>query len=350
MVINFRKAIEFLFKSFDISWDTKSLEKLEKEWHRFLMVIKRHWIYWIMHSWRVFFVMIIAIINSYLLLFSWSWYSTLWIVISAFLTLNVFYWIWIIIIYLVRYYHINWSESYVEDIYSSIKKNKASDEAFSKFFNQTIFLLIVLFWVAIFSSITAFTWMIWNSKWFGSWAINVVLIFFQIWLFYSYLKNMINLEMDFKIVIPGQILFFNQNWILGWNTQNMNSDKIKTMNTKYSWILWSFFNYWNIVVLTEWDQWWNWEMVMDYTWNPTKTVKEIQKVLNNDLELIEKEVNVFLKKVENEIWICDVSCKENVDKLKKFVNEKEEIIKKIYEEWDEETKREVKELYVILTK
>ena len=306
MVINFRSAIEFLFKSFDISWDTKSLEKLEKEWHRFLMVVKRHWIYWIWHSWRVIFVMIIAVINSYLLLFSWDSYSTLWIIISAFLILNVLYWIIIIFIYLKRYYHINWSESYIEDIYSAIEKNKESDKIFTSFFNQTLFLLIVLFLVAGFSVFTAFTWF-WAPKWFSFWVVNVILIFFQIWLFYSYLTNMINLEMDFKIIIPWQILFYNQNWILWWNTQSMNADKIKTMNTKFAWILWSFFNYWNIIVLTEWDQWWNWEMVMDYTWNPTKTVKEIQKVLDKDLELIEKDVNILLRKE-----IGRASCRERV--------------------------------------
>jgi hypothetical protein len=44
---------------------------------------------------------------------------------------------------------------------------------------------------------------------------------------------MINLEMDFKIVIPHQIIFYNQRGVLG-STQTMNANKIKTMNTKYS--------------------------------------------------------------------------------------------------------------------
>lgn len=348
MVINFRSVIEFLFKSFDISWDTKTLEKLEKEWHRFLMVVKRHWIYWILHSWRVVFVVIIASINSYLLLFSWNWYSNLWIIISIFLILNVTYWLIIIIIYLKRYFNINWSASYIEDIYSVIKKNKESDRIFSSFFNQTIFLLIVLFLIAIFSTVTSLTWIIWNTKWFSFWIVNVILLFFQIWLFYSYLKNMINLEMDFKIIIPWQILFFNQSWILWWNTQTMNADKIKTMNTKFAWILWSFFNYWDIIILTEWDQWWIWEMVMDHTWDPNKTLQEMQKVLDKNLELIEKEVNVLLKKLENEIWIKDINSEENRERLRKFINENEWKMKELYENCDEETKREIKELYAIL--
>jgi hypothetical protein len=56
------------------------------------------------------------------------------------------------------------------------------------------------------------------------------------------MQNMINQEMDYKVVIPGQILYFDQTGVLG-NSQNMNSNKIKTINTQYPSILASFFNY-----------------------------------------------------------------------------------------------------------
>jgi hypothetical protein len=169
----------------------------------------------------------------------------------------------------------------------------------------------------------------------------------QVWLFYSYLAKMINTEMDFKIVVPGQIIFYNQRWVL-WSTQTMNANKIKTMNTKYSWLFGSFFNYWDIIILTEWSDTAVWEMIMDFTWNPTKTVKEIKKVLDKDFDLMEKEVNLLLKKFENTIWIKDINSPENIEKLRIFVKNNEEMLKELYQKADEETKREMKELYVIL--
>lgn len=347
-MINFRSLVEFLFKSFDIAWDTKLIEKLEHDWIRFLMIIKRHWIYGVLNSWRVIFVIIIAFINAYLLLFSGENHTIISTIIWVFLLLNVFYWTFIIIVYLYRFYKIQWSEPYIEDIYSCLKKSRDNDIIFTKFFNQTLFLLIILAWITIFTSFTAVSsLLVWWTTWFWVWAINAFLLIIQLWLFFSYLQNMINQEMDYNVVIPGKILFFNQRWVL-WDSQNMNANKIKTMNTKYSWLLWSFFNYWDIIILSEWDQKDNWEMKMDYIWNPTKTVKEIQKVLNNDTSTMEKEVNLMLKKFKDEIWIDDISSKENKQKLKDFLQNNDKIIKDIFDKSDLETKREIKEMYILI--
>lgn len=347
-MINFRWVIEFLFKSFDISWDTKLIEKLESEGVRFLVVIKRHWIYGVLNSWRVIFVLVIAFINAYLLLFSNSNHTIISTIIWIFLLLNVFYWTFIICLYLYRFYKIQGSQPHIEDIYTCIKKSKESDEIFTRFFNQTLFLLIILAGITVFSSFTAISSLIiWWATGFGVWAGNALLLIIQLWLFYSYLLNMINQEMDFKIVKPGQIIFYNQRGVL-WDSQSMNAHKIKTMNTKYPGILGSFFNYWDILILTEWDQKDNGEMKMDYIGNPTRTVKEIQKVLNNDLETIEKEVNLMLKRFKKEIGIEDIHSKENKQKLKDFLQNNEKTIKELYEKADDETKREIKEMYIVI--
>ncbi len=349
-MLNFRKIFEFLFKSFDISWDTKLIEKLELDGVRFLMIIKRHWIYWIIHSWRVLFVLIIAFINSYLLLF-WSsdWHTLLWSIIWIFLLLNVFYWTFIIIIYLVNFYKIVWSKPVITDIYTAIKKSRESDEIFTKFFNQTLFLLILLFWITIFTSFTAISeFIIWWTTNFWVWVINAILLIVQLGLFYSYLLNMINLEMDFNIVIWEKIYFFNQRWVL-WDSQNMNANKIKTMNTKYAWLIGSFFNYWEIIILSEGDNWdKTWEMRMSYIWDPTGSVKNIQKVLANELITLEKDTNLVLKKIKLEIKINDLNSKENIEKLRDYMKNNEEAIKKMFEWWNSEIQNEVKELYSLI--
>lgn len=348
-MLNFRSIFEFLFKSFDISGDTKIIEKMEKEWTRFLIVVKRHWLYTIINSRRVLIVVIIALLNAYLLVFyDWVKHNITSYIIAWLLLINVFYWLIIVINYIKKYYYLQWSKPYIEDIYSCINKNKESDKIFTSFFNQTIFLLLFLIWIGVFTWITSWISLI-NGKSLSSWIniINTLLILVQIWLFYWYLNIMINTEMDFKIIIPWKILSFNQRWVF-WDTQSMNSDKIKTMNTKYPWFLSSLLNYWNIIILSEWDLHNNWEMVIDYVWDPVKSVKEIEKVLRNDLVLIEKEVNVLLKKLESEIWIHDISTPENKKLLKKYIEENESKMKEIFAKADTETKNELRELYILI--
>jgi hypothetical protein len=166
-------------------------------------------------------------------------------------------------------------------------------------------------------------------------------------LFYWYLNIMINTEMDYKVIIPGKILSFNQRWVF-WDTQSMNSEKIKTMNTKYPSFLSSFLNYGNVIVLSEWDINLKGEMIIDYVGDPVWSVKEMEKILRNDLVLIEKEVNVLLKKLEFEIWISNISTPENKKRLQTYVLENETKMKEIFNKADEETKKELRELYILI--
>lgn len=254
----------------------------------------------------------------------------------------------IVISYIKKYYNLQWSKPYIEDIYSCIRKNKESDEIFTSFFNQTVFLLFFLIGIGLFTAITSGYAFI-NGKELSSGVnvVNTLLIFIQIGLFYGYLNIMINTEMDFKVITPGKILSFNQRGMFG-DTQSMNSDKIKTMNTKYPGFLASFLNYGNVIVLSEWDIHNNGEMIIDYVGDPVKSVKEMEKVLRNDLVAIEKEVNVLLKKLETQIGITDISTAENKALLKKYVEENEAQMKDIFSKADDETKKELRELYIIL--
>lgn len=350
MIINFRSITEWLFKSFDVAWDTKLIEKFEQEWIRFLMIVKRHWIYSILSIWKVFFVVIIWFVNIYLLAFASENPDVVSEIISILLWVSVIYWVIIVITYIYRFCKVHWSKPYIEDIYSALDKSKSSDKIFTRFFNQTIFLLIFLLWITVFSVFTSVTNLLENLDWtFSFWIANAFLLIIQFWLFYSFLNNMINLEMDYKIILPWRIYFYNQRWIY-WDSQTMSSNKIKTINTKYSWIFNSIFNYWDIIVLSEWDKENNWEMKMDYVGYPQKTVEEMNKVLNNDLEAIERDVNVLLSKYEKEIWIKNIDTPENKLKLKKYVEENQEKLKELFENADLETKNEIREIFIIISK
>lgn len=153
--------------------------------------------------------------------------------------------------------------------------------------------------------------------------------------------------MDYRIVHNKSALFYDQRWFLS-DSQSMNADKIRAMNTKYPGVIGSFFNYGSIIILTEWDQHNAWEMSMDYVWDPNSTVWEIQKIFKNTLEEIEKEVNVMLKKFKLELWVDDIESNHNKEKLKVFLQENDLSLQELYKAWDDETKREIQELYSLI--
>ena len=347
MFINFSRIITWMFKSFDIAGDTKLLEKLEKEWVRFLMIIKKHWIYSILISWRIIFVIIIEIINVYLLVVDQNKPDITTIIIASLLTLNVIWWLVVVVIYIRRFRWIQWNKPYVEDIYFAIAKSKQSDAAFVNFFNQTVLLLFLLIGITIFTVVSSIQTLFSGDTYFSFGIINAFLLIIQLGLFYGYLSAMINQEMDFKVIVPGQILFYNQLWVFG-DSQSMNAEKIKTINSKHAGFFWSFINYGNIIVLTEWDQWANGQMDMDYVGDPIGTVKEIQKVLEKDFSSMEKWVNLLLQKFSVQIGIKDIDTTENKDLLKAFVQTNEPLMQNIFKNGDNETKQEVRELYILI--
>lgn len=348
MFINFRSIVEWMFKSFDIGGDTKLLRKLEKEGTRFLMIIKKHWIYSILISWRILFVVLIACANAYLLVSSQANPDILTIAIASLLGLNVAWWLVIVVIYIRRFYNIQGNEPYVEDIYSAIKKSEHSDEAFANFFNQTLLLLFILIGLTAFTVFTSISSLFFSGGTQASFGmINAFLFIVQSGLFYGYLSAMINQEMDFKVVIPGKILFYNQRGVFG-DSQSMNAEKIKTINANHAGLFGSFINYGDVVVLTEGDQSGKGQMSMDYVGNPVAIVKEIQKVLDKDLSLMEQDVNLLLARFGAQIGIDNLSTEENKQKMREYLKENDAIIQDIFKNGDEETKKEVRGIYILI--
>lgn len=167
------------------------------------MIIKKHWIYSILMSWRVLFVIIIACANVYLLIFGEKETTTLTMGIAVFLSINMIWWLIIVVIYIQRFYSIQGNKPYTEDIYSAIKKSKLSDSAFEHFFNQTILLLVLLAGITIFVLFTSIMSIFFSSNTHAGFGmINAFLLIIQVGLFYGYLSALINQEMDFKVVVP----------------------------------------------------------------------------------------------------------------------------------------------------
>jgi hypothetical protein len=114
-----------------------------------------------------------------------------------------------------------------------------------------------------------------------------------------YRKRMMDLEMDYNIVVPGKIFFVNQSGVLS-SVQSLESDKIKTVRSAFPSKIASFFNYGNVEILTEWDnQAMMGTMSMYYVTDPDGIVTDIQSLLkewksenNNSTTIIESQTVV----------------------------------------------------------
>lgn len=94
-----------------------------------------------------------------------------------------------------------------------------------------------------------------------------------------YRKRMMDLEMDYNVVVPGKIFFVNQSGVLS-SVQSLESDKIKTVRSAFPSKIASFFNYGNVEILTEWDnQAMMGTMSMYYVTDPDGIVTDIQSLL-----------------------------------------------------------------------
>lgn len=109
-------------------------------------------------------------------------------------------------------------------------------------------------------------------------SIDFLIILVEIYYLQQYRKRMMDLEMDFNIVVQGKIFFVNQTGVLS-NTQTIESDKIKTIRSNFPNKLASFFNFGTIDILTEGDTGSLGALSMYFVTNPVKVVSSIQMLL-----------------------------------------------------------------------
>ena len=79
---------------------------------------------------------------------------------------------------------------------------------------------------------------------------DLLVMFCEIVFLRMFRKKMIDLEMDFNIIVPGKIFFVNQTGVLS-SVQSIESGKIKTVRSYFPSKIASFFNYGTIDILTE---------------------------------------------------------------------------------------------------
>lgn len=144
---------------------------------------------------------------------------------------------------------------------------------FIKIFFPLIFLIGLCF-----SIIIVFYYVFdWNYLLFISLATFVLSLFFLI----PILGKWIDYKMDFIIVTPDYLMMYDQSWIFNKKVITVNEKSIKTISVERKGFLYSLFNNWDIIVLSEWDMV-HWEITLKWIPKPEKRKSQISRVLNKD--------------------------------------------------------------------
>jgi hypothetical protein len=201
------------------------------------------------------------------------------IIIGVGISLLLF--IFSVVLYIIHFREIYRTPTIRTDFDVLLTELESGDRYFIRFFNQTVLNQLILIGLMVWCGFSYLAHM--NEAWSMMIWVDVILLFLQWLLLGQHRKRMIDLEMDYNIVIPGKIMFVNQSGMLS-SVNTVEWDKVKTVSAKYSGWLGSFFNFGNIEVMTEGDNLsLTGTMPMYYVTAPNETGRLIQSMLNREV-------------------------------------------------------------------
>lgn len=154
---------------------------------------------------------------------------------------------------------------------------------FHVMFPSIFFIILMILWLILGAVISSFLdWEIELSILWWFFILAFIISFFMVW--WKVLKLYIDYKMDFTVVTPEKIVTYNQTWFFNRGSRSIDTEKIKTITVDKNWIMKSIFNYWTIIILTEWDTE-NGDVTLYYVHNPDI----VQKRISDLVELWEKK-------------------------------------------------------------
>lgn len=320
-MIPFHRIYWWLFKSFSIAGETKLIERLIGEWYSRMMLIKRSWIFILFVLWEPLVILILSLVST------WIAYDSIDIpqikytiivgnlLMSTILIVSSF-------IYIRHFREIHGQAHIVEHPLELKKELELGDIYFIRFFNWSItnqFILVMIILIEIVLMIILRDNL---GKHFWVLTLDTAVVITEIIFLQRYRKRMIDLEMDFNIVVPGKIFFINQTGVLS-NMQTIESDKIKTVRSIFPSKIASFFNYGNIDILTEGDTGNLGAMTMYYVTDPAEVVASIQTLLDEKKSELQSSIEQITNMVEKQPqWfnqgISNTSSRHSLDTREKI--------------------------------
>ncbi len=278
-MIPFDKIYSWLFKSFNISGETELIERLVRDGFTQIMIIKRSWIFALLMLWIPLVILWLSGVSMWIAYDSIDIPAIKYTLITGNILMSV---ILIVssILYISHFRHVHNEPTIETDTTRLTGSLSQGDNYFRSFFNWSITnqFILVLIIIAEIVLLLLYGKKVWEHFWVL--ATDTFVIIVEIYFLRYFRKRMMDLEMDYNVVVPGKIFFVNQSGVLS-AVQTIESDKIKTVQSSFPSKIASFFNYGTINVLTEWDtQAMMGTMSMYYVTNPDGVVANIQTLLD----------------------------------------------------------------------
>ena len=279
-MIPFHKLYSLIFKSFDLQSETNTIKHLITDGVSRVLIIKRSWIYALALIITPILILLIAIGNiSTTIIYHKDSITQYSIIIGV--GFSIIFFMFSVWNYIIHFRQIYKTPRVRTDFDGLLSELESGDRYFIRFFDQTVLNQVVLIGLIVWSGFSYLAHI--RESWSMIIWIDVLLLFIQWILLGRYRKSMMDLEMDYNIVIPGKIMFVNQSGMLS-SVSTIESDKVKTVSAKYSGWIGSFFNFGTIEIMTEWDSsTTTGTLPMYYVTAPNETARLIQSMLNREL-------------------------------------------------------------------
>ena len=283
-MIPFDRIYSWLFKSFNISGETVLVERLIADEYQRLLIIKRSWIFAVFTLWLPICILILSGISIFIAYSSIDIPAVKYTLIAGNLIMSVI--LIISSVNYIRYFRsIHHETEIVTDMHVVRDELALWDSYFVSFFNwsitnQWILILIIIIEVTL---VLLYNTQIGGHFWILATDTFVILI--EIALLRHYRKRMMDLEMDYNIIVEGKIFFVNQSGLLS-TVQIIEWNQIKTIQSVFPSKIASFFNYGTINILTEWDTALIGTMSMHYVTDPDRIVTYIQILIDAKIDRV----------------------------------------------------------------
>lgn len=152
--------------------------------------------------------------------------------------------------------------------------NKSWLFLFVKVLPKLISFIVILIFTVIVSN-----WIFWESQqkytiYVFIWVIVILLTFA-----WPVIKHFIDYHMDFALITPKSLITFNQTGLFKRDMATLDVDKIKTISVKKRYFLYSIFNNWDLIFLSEWDSNNFWEITLYFISRPEDKKEKISNII-----------------------------------------------------------------------
>lgn len=122
-------------------------------------------------------------------------------------------------------------------------------------------------------------WIFWSSQDTYTLYVFIWIVIILLTFAWPVMKHIIDYYMDFALITPKSLIMFNQTWIFKKDMATVDVEKIKTILVKKRYFLYSIFNNWDLIFLSEWDSNNFWEITLFFMHNPEEKKDKISKII-----------------------------------------------------------------------